>query len=111
MKHFMPSLPYPQNALAPKMSEETIAYHYGKHLQAYLDNLNRLLPGTEYEQMCLQEIICKSSGAIFNNAAQVWNHQFFFESLTPTPQPMSDLIRERSSMKPLDLLKISRSNS
>lgn len=95
MKHFMPTLPYAQNALAPLMSEETIAYHYGKHLQAYVDNLNRLLPGTEYERHTLEELICQSSGAIFNNAAQVWNHRFFFESLTPTPMEMCEKLKEK----------------
>lgn len=89
MKHRMPELPYAANALAPRMSEETLNYHYGKHLQTYVDNLNRLVAGTPYEEMSLDELVCKATGAVFNNAAQVWNHRFFFETLTPKPQPMS----------------------
>ena len=90
MKHLMPALPYAQNALAPLMSEETIQYHYGKHLQAYVDNLNKLLPGSPFEEMDLENLICNASGPIFNNAAQVWNHTFFFESLTPGGASMSN---------------------
>lgn len=86
MKHLMPTLPYEQNALAPFMSEETLTFHYGKHLQTYVDNLNRLLPGTKYENHSLEDLIKYSEGGIFNNAAQVWNHAFFFESLTPAPE-------------------------
>ncbi len=86
MKHQMPQLPYAPNALEPKMSEETINLHYGKHLQTYVDNLNKLSAGTMYEDMDLEEIICKATGPVFNNAAQVWNHTFFFENLTPAPQ-------------------------
>ncbi len=89
MKYEMPVLPYPKQALAPVLSEETLNFHYGKHLQTYIDNLNRLTEGTLYEGMELEEIICKASGAVFNNAAQVWNHTFYFESLTPTPTEMS----------------------
>ena len=73
MKHQMPQLPYAPNALEPKMSEETINLHYGKHLQTYVDNLNKLSAGTMYEDMDLEEIICKATGPVFNNAAQVWN--------------------------------------
>lgn len=94
MKHEMPILPYAQAALAPRMSEETIAYHYGKHLQTYIDNLNRLIAGTLYEDMELEEIVCKASGPVYNNAAQAWNHTFFFESLTPKPVPMSANLAE-----------------
>lgn len=89
MRHSMPQLPYALSALAPKMSEETISYHYGKHLQTYVDNLNKLTNGTLYENMTLDELICKASGPVFNNAAQVWNHSFFFETLSPLPTPMS----------------------
>ena len=77
----MPALPYAPEALAPKMSRETLDYHYGKHLQTYVDNLNALIPGTPYEEMPLEEIIRKAEGAIFNNAAQTWNHTFFFRQL------------------------------
>lgn len=79
----LPSLPYPKDALKPYMSEETIEYHYGKHHQTYLNNLNNLIAGTEYEKMNLEEIILKSQGAIFNNAAQTWNHTFFWNCLSP----------------------------
>ena len=83
MTHVMPKLPYADDALAPVMSKETIDYHYGKHLQTYIDNLNRLIADTPYADMTLDEIVKSSDGAIFNNAAQTWNHTFFFETLTP----------------------------
>ena len=89
MVHVLPQLPYAADALAPKMSKETIEYHYGKHHQAYVNNLNNLIPGTPYENMPLEEIIVKAeSGPIYNNAAQVWNHTFFFFTLSPTPKSM-----------------------
>lgn len=70
------------------MSRETIEYHYGKHLQTYIDNLNSLISGTPYEDMPLEAVIMTASGPVFNNAAQVWNHEFFFSSLSPDPKPM-----------------------
>jgi Fe-Mn family superoxide dismutase len=79
----LPALPYAKDALAPHISEETLEYHYGKHHQAYVTNLNNLIPGTELEGLSLEEIIVKSSGGIFNNAAQVWNHTFYWNCLTP----------------------------
>ena len=79
----LPALPYSLDALAPNMSRETLEYHYGKHHQAYVTNLNNLIPGTEFEGKSLEEIIKKSSGPVFNNAAQVWNHTFFWHCLTP----------------------------
>ncbi len=79
----LPVLPYAKNRLAPHISEETLEYHYGKHHQTYVTNLNNLVPGTEFEGMSLEEIIMKSSGGIFNNAAQVWNHTFYWNSLAP----------------------------
>ncbi|MBK2123779.1 superoxide dismutase [Fangia hongkongensis] len=79
----LPKLPYEKNALAPYISEETIEYHYGKHHQTYVNNLNNLVPGTEYEGKSLEEIILASSGGIFNNAAQIWNHTFYWYGLTP----------------------------
>ena len=85
----MPTLPYAANALAPRMSEETLNYHHGKHLQTYVDNLNRLVAGTVYENMTLEEVVCKATGPVFNNAAQAWNHAFFFESLSPQPKQMT----------------------
>jgi superoxide dismutase, Fe-Mn family len=83
MKHELPPLPYPKNALEPHMSQETLEYHHGKHHQAYVDKLNSLIPGTEYENMELVDIIRKSSGTLFNQAAQVWNHTFFWNCLSP----------------------------
>jgi Fe-Mn family superoxide dismutase len=79
----LPPLPYAQDSLAPYMSAETLEYHYGKHHKAYVDNLNKLLPGTEFENATLEHIIKKSAGGMFNNAAQVWNHTFFWHCLSP----------------------------
>ena len=86
MTHEMPKLPYANNALEPHISKETIDYHYGKHLQAYVDNLNKLIPGTQFENATLEDIIKKADGGIFNNGAQVWNHTFYFETFSPAPQ-------------------------
>ncbi len=84
MTFSLPSLSYALDALAPHISKETLEYHYGKHHQTYVDNLNKLVPGTEYEWLSLEEIIRKApSGGVFNNAAQIWNHTFYFESLAP----------------------------
>lgn len=84
MIHILPTLPYEIDALAPYISRETLEYHYGKHHQTYVDNLNKLTPNTEYAEMTLEEIIKKAPpGGVFNNAAQVWNHTFYFESLAP----------------------------
>lgn len=90
MRHEMPLLPYATDALAPGMSKETIEYHYGKHLQTYIDNLNKFIIGTEFENMPLEDIVKKSDGVVFNNAAQVWNHTFFFRLLTPEHKKMSE---------------------
>jgi len=79
----LPSLPYAKSALAPHISEETLDFHHGKHHKTYVDNLNNLVPGTEYEGKSLEEIIKVSSGGIFNNAAQVWNHTFYWHCLSP----------------------------
>ena len=83
MEHKLPELPYAQEALVPDISAETMEYHYGKHHRAYVDNLNRLIPGTEFEKLSLEEIVRKSSGGIYNNAAQVWNHTFYWNCLSP----------------------------
>ncbi len=83
MKHELPPLPYPMDALEPHISRETLEYHYGKHHNTYVVNLNNLIQGTEFENMTLEEIILKASGPIFNNAAQVWNHTFYWNSLSP----------------------------
>lgn len=79
----LPPLPYSLNALEPYISRETLEYHYGKHHQTYVTNLNNLLPGSGFENSSLEEIIKGSSGTIFNNAAQVWNHTFYWHCLTP----------------------------
>ncbi len=84
MAHELPPLPYAKNALEPHISAETLEYHYGKHHQAYVTNLNNLVPGTEFESLSLEDIIKKApSGGVFNNAAQVWNHTFYWNSLSP----------------------------
>ncbi len=100
MEHSLPPLPFAKNALAPHMSEETLEYHYGKHHQAYVTNLNNLIKGTEFENLGLEEIIKKSSGGVFNNSAQVWNHTFFWNCLKPqgggTPTgPLADAINQK----------------
>lgn len=83
MKHQLPTLQYALGALEPFISKETMEYHYGKHHQAYINNLNALIKGTVFESMTLEEVVGKSSGSIFNNAAQVWNHNFYWNCLTP----------------------------
>lgn len=83
MEHKLPELPYALDALAPTISKETLEYHYGKHHQTYITNLNNLIKGGEFEDASLEEIVKKSSGGIFNNAAQVWNHTFYWLGLTP----------------------------
>lgn len=83
VKHKLISLPYALNALEPYMSAETVGLHHGKHLQAYVNNLNKLIEGTVYEKMTLEQIIIQSDGVIFNNAAQILNHNFFFTTLSP----------------------------
>jgi Fe-Mn family superoxide dismutase len=84
MEHQLPPLPYAKDALAPHISAETFDYHYGKHHQAYVTNLNNLIKGTEYESLDLEAIVKKApAGGLFNNAAQVWNHTFFWNSMKP----------------------------
>lgn len=83
MTHSLPALPYAMDALAPTLSQETLEFHYGKHHQTYVTNLNNLIPGTEFENLSLEDIIMKSSGGVFNNAAQVWNHTFYWNCLSP----------------------------
>ncbi len=79
----LPKLPYAMDALQPHISKETLEYHYGKHHQAYVNNLNNLTKDNEFASMSLEDIIIKASGGIFNNAAQVWNHTFYWNSMTP----------------------------
>ncbi len=79
----LPSLPYPRDALEPHISEETLNYHYGKHHQTYVDKLNGLIDGTDMANKSLEDIVKNSSGPLFNNAAQTWNHTFYWHSLSP----------------------------
>jgi superoxide dismutase, Fe-Mn family len=83
MEHKLPELPWSKDALAPHISPETLEYHYGKHHNAYVTKLNAGIKGTEFESMSLEDIIKKASGALFNNAAQVWNHSFYWNCLAP----------------------------
>ncbi len=83
MTYTQPNLPYADEALAPVISADTIRFHYGKHEKAYIDNLNNLIKGTEFENDELEDVIRHSSGALFNNASQAWNHIFYFFSFSP----------------------------
>ena len=83
MAFTLPELPYAREALEPHMSRETLEYHYGKHHKTYVDTANKLIVGTEFENVSLEEAVKKSSGKLFNNAAQVWNHTFYWNSLSP----------------------------
>ena len=83
MAHVLPPLPFAKDALEPVISAETIDFHYGKHHQAYVTNLNNMVPGTEFESASLEDIVMKADGGIFNNAAQVWNHTFYWNGLSP----------------------------
>jgi Fe-Mn family superoxide dismutase len=83
VEHKLPELPYAKDALAPHISAETIEYHYGKHHATYVANLNKLIAGTELAELSLEDIVKKASGGIFNNAAQVWNHTFYWNCLSP----------------------------
>src|ERR1700761_249928 len=89
----LPPLPYDKKALAPHISEETLDYHYGKHHQAYVTNLNKLLEGKPEANKSLEEVILSSDGGVFNNAAQVWNHTFYWHSMKPNGggEPKGDL--------------------
>lgn len=83
MEHKLSDLPFTKDALIPEISAETLEYHWGKHHRAYVDNLNKLVPGTEFEDSFLEDIIRGASGGVFNNAAQVWNHTFYWHCLSP----------------------------
>ena len=100
----MPQLPYPTDALEPTMSRQTIDFHYGKHLKGYVDNLNRLIAGTQLEGDTLEAVVMRSEGALFNNAAQVWNHALFFDGMTPEksslpPRLKDTIIRDFGSVE------------
>ncbi len=90
MKHELMKLPYELDALEPQMSKETLEFHYGKHHQTYVTKLNGLIEGTQFADKSLEEIIKSSEGGIFNNAAQVFNHDFFWNGLTPGGSEISD---------------------
>jgi superoxide dismutase, Fe-Mn family len=95
----LPELPYARDALQPHMSRETLDYHYGKHHKAYVDKLNKLIAGTELEDASLEELVAESSGAVFNNAAQVWNHNFFWNCLSPKrKEPGREISRALESL-------------
>ena len=83
MEHKLPELPFTKSALAPHISQETLEYHYGKHHNTYVNTLNKLIAGTEFESLPLEQICAKASGPIFNNAAQHWNHSFYWQCLMP----------------------------
>ncbi len=93
MSFELPTLPYADNALEPHISAETIQYHYGKHHNAYVNNLNKMIKNTEFENLSLEEIVLKSEGGMFNNAAQIWNHTFYFNGFSPEGggQPTGEL--------------------
>lgn len=95
MKHELPKLPYAADALKPVISAQTIEFHYGKHHQAYVNNLNNLIVGTPFEDASLETIIKEGEGGIFNNGAQIWNHTFYFEAFSPSPKsaPSGRLLR------------------
>jgi Fe-Mn family superoxide dismutase len=95
MAHELPKLPYAMDALEPHISRETLEYHYGKHHNAYVVNLNKMIAGTEFEKSSLEDIVRKSSGGVFNNAAQVWNHTFYWHCMSPNGggEPGGELAR------------------
>lgn len=108
MTFSLPKLPYAHNELEPVISERTIEFHYGKHHQTYINNLNKLIVGTEFENADLDTIVKKSEGPIFNNAAQTWNHTFYFLALTPKKgtQPSEKLLKAiNATWKSLDEFK------
>lgn len=94
MAFTLPPLPYDMDALEPHISKETLEYHYGKHHNTYVTNLNKQIEGTEYANMSIEEIIQKTTGGMFNNAAQAWNHSFYWQCLAPTGggEPQGDLL-------------------
>lgn len=94
MEHKLMQLPYSMDALEPYMSKETLEYHYLKHHQGYVNKLNELIAGTDYEDMSLVEIVKNSQGTVFNNSAQVFNHDFFWNSLTPDHCELSSVLNE-----------------
>ena len=96
MTYQYPSLPYDDNALEPYISRETLEYHHGKHHKAYVDKLNALVAGTDDEKKTLEQLICTADAGVFNNAAQVWNHTFYWNCLSPHGggKPAGELLRK-----------------
>lgn len=107
MSFELPALPYAKDALAPTISEETIDFHYGKHHNTYVVNLNKLVEGTEFASMTLEEVVMKSEGGMFNNAAQIWNHTFYWNCLSADTTNPSDALLEaiNSAFGSMDELK------
>jgi Fe-Mn family superoxide dismutase len=97
--HVLPSLPYALDALVPHISKETMEFHYGKHHQTYLTNLNNLIVGTPFETLTLEAIVKTSNGPIFNNAAQVWNHSFYFLGFSPKPTAITGRLKDAIEAK------------
>ena len=108
MAFSLPPLPYEMNALEPHISSETLEFHYGKHHQTYVNNLNGLVEGTDNASKSLEEIIMSSDGGLFNNAAQVWNHTFYWNCMGPTAVEILLEAPQMQSIKPLDHLIISK---
>lgn len=94
MSFQLPELPYAPEALEPVISAQTISFHYGKHHQTYVNNLNKLIVGTEFENASLEAIIMKASGGLYNNAAQIWNHTFYWNCFTPHGSPLEGKLLE-----------------
>ena len=88
-------LPYSIEALEPVISARTLEFHHGKHLKGYVDNLNKLIAGTPFEEMPLKEIVLKSDGAIFNNAGQILNHNMYFEQFASVPEPVEGSLKQQ----------------
>lgn len=110
MSFELPKLPYALDALEPHISKETLEYHYGKHHQTYVTNLNNLVKGTDLENKSLEELIKTTEGGIFNNAAQVWNHTFYWNCLAPNAGVHQQVKLQKQSIKRLALLKSSKNN-
>ncbi len=99
MKHFLPELPYALNALTPILSSETLEYHWGKHHRAYVEKLNGLITGTEFESLSLEDIVQKAKGPLLNQAAQVWNHTFYWKSLMPQSQVQPTVLAVKDAVQ------------
>ena len=101
----LPKLPYAMDSLAPHISQKTLEFHYGKHHNGYVNNLNKLIAGTSFEGKTLEEIVMTSQGGIFNNAAQIWNHTFYWNCMTPNPKTapagklMDAIVRDFGSLE------------